>query len=132
MNNNKIQWYRILLWSQNPDKLKQFYTDVLGLEEAKHLDISDDYGFLLKLNDTFSIWIGKHSKVTEKNRDPLRHMINFYVDDVFVWYEKMKDCDDVEIIQEPMVTPPTRESADKRYVFTMLDPEDNCLQFMNP
>ncbi len=129
----KITSYRILIWSENPDKLQKFYKEVLELEPALKLELPDDYGYAFKVGDTgLLIWIGKHSKIKGKNTEPLRHMFNLYVDDVHAWYEKIKKREDVEIIQEPMVTPPTRGNEIEKYVCTFLDPEGNCLQFMTP
>lgn len=130
---NKISNYRILIWSKNPDKLKKFYEDVLELEQVLKIDIPDDYGYAFKIGETdLLLFIGKHSEVSEKNKDTFRHMFNFYVDDVQGWYEKIKDLNEVTIIQEPMITPPTRSAEVKKYVCTFLDPEGNCFQFMNP
>lgn len=130
---SKIEGYRILIWSENPDKLQEFYRDVLELEQFIKLDIPDDYGYAFKVGEGgLLLWIGKHSEIKGKNKDPMRHMFNLYVDDVQAWYEKIKDVKGVDIVQEPMVTPPTRDKENKKYVCTFLDPEGNCLQFMNP
>lgn len=130
---NKITGYRILIWSENPDKLQEFYRNALELEPFIKLDIPDDYGHAFKIGDSgLLLWIGKHSEVIGINKDPKRHIFNLYVSDVQEWYKKLKDRKDITVIQEPMVTPPTRDKDDKKYVFTFLDPEGNCLQFMNP
>lgn len=123
----------ILFWSPNPDKLVRFYTEVLGLELIEKTDIparnglEKDYGYDLKLSETNILWIGHHSKVTEQNSDPLRHMINLDVEDIMSWYKKVKDAG-CEIIQEPIRTP---FATDERpvHVCTWLDPEKNCWQF---
>ncbi|MCA9389940.1 VOC family protein [candidate division WWE3 bacterium] len=133
MNQDPISGYRILIWSEDPDKLQTFYRDVLALEPFIKLDIPDDYGYAFKVGDSgLLIWIGKHSEVHGENKDPQRHIFNLYVHDVQAWYEKIKDRNDVTILQEPMVTPPTRDADIKKYVCTFLDPEGNCFQFMNP
>lgn len=130
---NTINGYRILIWSEDPDVLSTFYRDVLELEEVIKLDIPDDYGYAFRVGDDgLLLWIGKHSEVNGKNKDPMRHMFNLYVNDVHEWYERIRGRDDVTIIQEPMITPPTRDKEEKKYVCTFLDPEDNCFQFMNP
>lgn len=130
---DKISGYRILIWSENPDELQKFYRDVLELEPAIKLELPDDYGYAFKVGEEgLLIWIGKHSEIEGKNTEPFRHMFNLYVADVQAWYEKVKDVAGVTIIQEPMVTPPTRDAQVKKYVCTFLDPEGNCFQFMNP
>ncbi len=129
---NKISNYRILIWSENPDELMKFYRDVLELEVAVELKLSNDYGYGLKIAGTnLLLFIGKHSDIKGKAKEPFRHMFNFYVNDVFAWYEKLKDRADTEIIAKPYRTPPSTDDNPK-YVFTLLDPDGNCLQFMNP
>jgi uncharacterized glyoxalase superfamily protein PhnB len=128
---NNITGYKILLWSKNPDKLVEFYKNVLGLEQSLKLELEDDYGYNFVVGEHHSLWIGKHDKVSGKNKDTFRLMINLYVNDVFEWFEKLKKRKDVKIIAEPFVTPPTRGNKNPRYVFTFLDPEGNCLQCMN-
>lgn len=130
---DKITSYRILIWSENPDELQKFYRDALELEPFIKIDIPDDYGYAFKVGDTgLLIWIGKHSEVQGINKEPYRHMFNLYVNDVPAWIEKVRKVEGVKIIQEPMVTPPTRDQEVKKYVATFLDPEGNCFQFMNP
>jgi extradiol dioxygenase family protein len=127
---NKITGYKFLLWSEDPDKLQNFYRDVLGLKPGTQLTLKDDYGYDLVFPDGTGIWIGKHSKVKGRNKDKFRFIITLYAEDVVSWYEKLKDRKDIKILVEPFVTPPTRNKKSKRYCFTFLDPEGNCLQFM--
>lgn len=129
---NKIKSYRMLLWSENPDKLMPFYRDVLGMDIVLKIDLPDDYGYALEAGDSMPMWIGRHGDVVGKSKEPFRHMVNFYVDDVRACYEEIKDRDDIEIIQKPMVTPPTRDKdeSEQLYVITFLDPEGNCVQLM--
>lgn len=130
---DNISSYRILIWSENPDKLAEFYRNTLELEQVIKLDIPDDYGYAFKVGDKgLLIWIGKHSEIQGINKEPYRHMFNLYVNDVNAWIEKVRKVEGVKIIQEPMVTPPTRDQEVKKYVATFLDPEGNCFQFMNP
>lgn len=123
----------ILFWSQNPDKLVKFYTDILGLELLSKTDIpakdglEKDYGYDLKLSESNILWIGHHPDVAKKNTDPLRHMINLDVEDLQGWYEKVREAG-CEIIQKPILTPfATKER--QVHVCTWLDPEGNCWQF---
>jgi catechol 2,3-dioxygenase-like lactoylglutathione lyase family enzyme len=127
---DKISSYRALIWTEDPDKLAEFYRNVLELEEVLKYELPDDYGYAFKVGDSMPLWIGKHGGVVGKNTEPFRHMINLYVEDVVPWYEKLRSI--VTIIQEPMVTPPTRELPEEQrlHVFTFLDPDGNCLQMM--
>ncbi len=130
--NNPITGYRILIWSEKPDRLAKFYGEVLGLHQTMKLELPDDYGYAFKVGESLMIWIGKHSEIKGRNKEPFRHIFNLYVDDVFDWYEKLKNRKEIQIIARPFITPPSRGAEKKRYCFTFLDPEGNCLQFMNP
>lgn len=124
----KINGYQLLIWSEDPDTLQKFYRDVLGLESIAKLTLPDDYGYGFVVGKSHNLWIGKHSKVRGKNKDPFRFIVQIYVDDVHAWYEKIRDK--VVVIAEPFVTPPTRGKKNKRYCFTFKDPEGNILQLM--
>jgi predicted enzyme related to lactoylglutathione lyase len=129
--NNQIINYRLFIFSENPDELMKFYRDVMGFEVTMELKLPDDYGYGFKVTDTLKLWIGKHSQIKGKTKEPFRHILNFYVPDVFAWYEKLKDRKDIEVIAVPFRSPHSSEEK-PRYAFTFLDPEGNCLQFMNP
>lgn len=124
----------ILLWSESPDELVKFYQDVLGLKLLSKTDIpatesmEKDYGYDLELSPENILWIGHHSDVSGKNKDPYRYMLNLDTDKVKFWYEKVKSAG-CEIIQEPVLTPFSTEEK-PIYVCTWLDPEGNCWQFM--
>mgnify|MGYP005700378167 CR=1 FL=1 len=124
----------ILLWSQNPDELVKFYTDVLGLELIEKTDIpakdglEKDYGYALRLSESNILWVGHHEGVKSKNEDPYRWMINLNTNEVQKWHDMVKEAG-CEIIQEPIRTPFSTEE-NTVHVSTWLDPEGNCWQFM--
>lgn len=121
--------YRILIYSANPDKLMPFYRNVLGLKLVQKMDIPNDYGYCLKVNGDWKIWIGKHSQIKGKSKEPFRIIHNLYCDSVTKWYNKLKSRKDVKIILKPSLAPfSTKEKP--VYVCTWLDPEANCWQFM--
>jgi len=121
--------YRILIFSENPDKLMKFYRDTLGMKLEKKLDIPNDYGYMFMVTDKLRLWIARHSQVKGKNKDYFHHIFNLYVDSVNQWYNKVKKNPEVKIICKPEKTP--FYSKDRPfYVSTFLDPEDNCWQFM--
>ena len=124
-----ISGYQILVWSENPDKLQKFYRDTLELKPQGELSLPDDYGYSFKVGKQ-RLWIGKHSEVSGKNPDKFRFIINFYVDDVHAWHEKLIRRG-VRMLTKPFMTPPTRDKKEKRYAFTFFDPEGNCLQIMS-
>lgn len=125
----------ILIWSENPDELMKFYRDVLELEFVSKTDISEkegisaDYGYEFMLTEKGDkVWIGKHSDVKGRSKEPIRIMHNLYTDDVQKWYEKVKSAG-CEILCSPTKTPFYREDK-PWYVSTFLDPEGNAWQFM--
>ena len=126
-NNCMFSHYRILIFSQNPDKLMIFYRDILELPLEKKVDLPNDYGYMFTVNGEWKLWIGKHSEIKGPTKEPFRHIFNLYVDSVSKWYDKIKQ--NVEIVCAPQLTPlATKE--DPVYVCTFLDPEKNCWQFM--
>ena len=124
----------ILLWSENPDELMKFYRDVLELELNKQIDIpkkgkiAADYGYEFMLTPTMKLFIGKHSEVKGKSKEPVRMMHNLYTDEVEKWYKKVKAAN-CEILTAPVKTPFYNEEF-PYYVSTFLDPEGNAWQFM--
>lgn len=124
----------VLLWSENPDELVKFYKEVLKLQEVGKTDIpaqnglEKDYGYDLKLSPENILWIGHHSDIKGKNKDPFRWMFNLDTNEVQKWYETVKDAG-CEIIQEPILTPFATDD-NPVHVCTWLDPEGNCWQFM--
>lgn len=127
---NEISDYFLLLWSENPEKLQRFYTRVLGLELVSKLELPDDYGYTLATKEGGKIWIGRHSEIRGRNQEKFRFILNFYVEDVMAWWQKLGRRKDIKIIADPFVTPPTRKAVQKRLCFTFLDPDGNCLQMM--
>ncbi|HUQ85593.1 MAG TPA: VOC family protein [Candidatus Limnocylindrales bacterium] len=122
--------YRILIYSENPDKLMEFYRDVLGFELLEHLDIPGDYGYMLRVIDDLWVWIGKHSEIKGKAKENFRHLFNLYPEEgVGYWFNKIKNSPQVKIIAEPFLAP--FSTPDNQVWFcTFLDPEGNCWQFV--
>lgn len=125
----------IIIWSENPDELMKFYRDVLELQLVEKVDIPEkdgiaaDYGYEFYLTDKKDyVWIGKHSEVKGKSKEPVRIMHNLYTDDVQKWYEKVRDAG-CTILCEPTKTPFYRDDL-PWYVSTFLDPDGNAWQFM--
>lgn len=125
---------RILIWSENPDELMKFYRDILELELEEKTDIpekdgiSADYGYMFFISPQDKVWIGRHSEIKGKSKEPVRIMHNLYTDEVQKWYEKVKAAG-CEIICEPIKTPFYSEEL-PWYVSTFLDPDGNSWQFM--
>jgi uncharacterized glyoxalase superfamily protein PhnB len=121
--------YRVLIFSENPDRLMKFYRDVLELQLDSEMKLPNDYGYMLTINGEFKLWIGRHSGVKGKAKEPFRHIFNLYVNSVSEWYNKIKNKKDVKIICAPEETP-FSTPGDRWFVSTFLDPEGNCWQFM--
>lgn len=126
---------RTLIWSENPDVLIEFYKNVLELELENKTDIPEkngiaaDYGYMFLLTENGDkLWIGKHSEVKGKSKEPVRIMHNLYTNEVQKWFEKVK-ATGCEILCEPTKTPFYSEEM-PWYVSTFLDPEGNAWQFM--
>lgn len=125
----------ILIWSENPDKLKDFYKDVLELELNEKVDIPEkdgiaaDYGYEFILTEKGDkVWIGKHPDVKGQSKEPVRIMHNLVTDNVQKWFEKVRDAG-CNILCEPMKTPFYSDEL-PWYVSTFQDPEGNTWQFM--
>lgn len=121
--------YRLLIFSEHPDELMKFYRDILELELEKKLDIPNDYGYRFAVNGEMKIWIGYHSEVKGKAKEPFRHIFNLYVESVIDWHNKIKNVEGVTIVSEPNEAP-FSTPEEPVWVSTFLDPEDNCFQFM--
>ena len=122
--------YRILIYSENPDKLMQFYRDVLELKLIDQLKLDNDYGYMFNIAGDYNLWIGKHSEVKGKVKENFRHLFNLYPEEgVEFWYNKIKDHPEVKIIAKPFLAP---FSTDDNQIWfsTFLDPEGNCWQFV--
>ena len=122
--------YRILIFSENPDSLMEFYRDVLGFTLLEKLDIPGDYGYMLQVVGDLNVWIGKHSEVTGKAKENFRHLFNLYPEEgVTYWFKKIKSDPRATIVAEPFLAP--FSTLDKQVWFcTFLDPEGNCWQFV--
>lgn len=122
--------YRILIFSENPDHLMPFYRDVLKFELLEKLDIPGDYGYMMKVVGDLNVWLGKHSEVKGKSKEPFRIMHNLYpTEGVNHWYQHLKDKPEVTVVAEPFMAP--FSSPDNQvWFFTFLDPEGNCWQMV--
>ena len=67
--------------------------------------------------------ISTHDKISGKSKDKLRIMINFAVDDIYKWYNKLLSLN-IKIIQ-----PPYSEEWGG-YICTFEDIDENIIQFI--
>lgn len=122
--------YRILIYSEDPDKLAPFYRDTLKLKLLNKLDIPKDYGYMFEVTENANLWLGKHSQIKGKVKENFRHLFNLYPSEgVDYWYKKVKNVAGVTIVAEPYLAP--FSTKDNQVWFcTFLDPEGNCWQFV--
>lgn len=122
--------YRILIYSENPDKLMKFYKDVLEFKLVGQLNIPGDYGYMFNVVDDLNVWIGKHSSIKGKIKERFRHIFNLYpTEGVKHWYEKIKDNLQVKIVAKPFLAP-FSTPENQVWFCTFLDPEGNCWQLV--
>jgi predicted enzyme related to lactoylglutathione lyase len=114
----------VCIWSEDYQKLADWYEKVLGFKVRRTLNLPDDTVVDFDFGESY-FSIGKHSEVHGKSRDPYRIMINFDVESVTEVYNQLKDKD-VTIIAKPFESP-----EGGYYCFTIQDPEGNILQFFS-
>jgi len=73
----KINSFLVNLTSENPDRLKAFYGETVGLEREK--DMGDG---AFRLGEHATLAIDGHSETKGQAREPQRVLIDFFVDDL--------------------------------------------------
>ena len=112
----------MLLFSEAPKKLVDFYRQVLGSEPKWQ---EEEYtGFEA---GACTLVIGPHSKVHGKSREPERILLNFETQDVPGEFKRMKGLG-AKVIAEPY------HPGDEQgfLVATLADPDGNYFQFVSP
>ena len=112
----------ILLFSEAPKKLVDFYRQVLGREPKWQ---EGEYnGFEV---GACALVVGPHSKVRGANKNPERVMFNFETSEVKTEFERMKGLG-AKVIAEPY------QMGDDRghWIATLADPDGNYFQLMSP
>ena len=110
----------ILVFSENPKKLLEFYKKVLNMEpdwtNGEYADFKTGGAYFE---------VGPHDKVHGRNPVPERMLLNFHVADVKAEFERIK-ATGAKVIQEPYVP-----SEDTRLtIATFEDPDGNYFQIM--
>ena len=113
----------VLIWSEDYKALATWYKEKFGFKEIEELTHPDDTGIGLEVGEVY-FWVGKHSKVKGKNKDPYRIMINFSVDSVNKGYKRLLSKG-VECIARPFKAP-TFDS----YFATFKDLDGNIVQIV--
>jgi len=112
----------LLLFSETPKKLIDFYRGVLA-REPKWQD--EDYsGFEI---GACALVIGAHSKVHGRSLNPERIMINFETTDVKGEFERIKGMG-ARVIADPYQMGEDQEF----FIATLADPDGNYFQLVSP
>ncbi len=112
----------LLLSSEEPKKLVDFYRRVLALEPKWQ---EEEYtGFE---TGTGALVIGPHSKVHGQSKNPERIIFNFETTDVKGEFERMKGLG-AEVIAEPYSMGEDQDFL----IATLADPDGNYFQLVSP
>ena len=112
----------LLLFSETPKKLVDFYRQVLAREPKWQ---EEEYsGFEA---GACTLVIGPHSEVHGQNKNPERIMFNFETSDVKGEFERMKKAG-AKVIAEPYPV-----GDDQNFLIaTLADPDGNYFQLVSP
>ena len=70
----------ILLSSENPKALAEFYQDKVGIKIKEEYEMGEgESTFEMEVGEGNSLYINSHSEVKGKNNQPQRYIINFEV-----------------------------------------------------
>jgi len=112
----------LLLFSETPKKLVDFYRKVLELEPKWQGEYT---GFQA---GACALIIGPHSKVHGESRNPERSMFNFETSDVKAEFERIKKLG-AKVIAQPY----QQMGEDKDFwIATLADPDGNYFQLVSP
>ena len=109
----------VMIGTDNPQRLVDFYTTVLGEPGMK------DGGFTGWSLGGCMFSIGEHSEVHGQNAAPGRIIIFFDAPDVKVEFERVKGLG-ATVIKEPY------EMSDRFWLATFADPDGNYFQLATP
>ncbi len=113
----------VLLWSENYEALANWYREKLGLGTIEEINHPNDTGIGLSVGSSY-LWIGKHSEVKGKSKDPYRIMFNIAVDSVDQACDELK-AKGVEFIAEPF-----KAFTFDSWFATFKDLDGNIVQFI--
>ena len=113
----------ILIGSENPDRLKEYYTKLFG---KPSFDEGGYFGW--ELGSGF-VTVGPHDQVKGKNTTPGRLIWNIETADVKGQFDKLKAAG-ATVVKEPyqMGEAPGQDG----WITTFSDPDGNLFQLMSP
>lgn len=112
------------IWSGDYKNLASWYQETFELKKIEELSIPGDYAIAFEIEEgnPMLLWVGQHSEVEGKSKDPFRQMISFYTDDVEITAKDMKSKG-VTILAGPGKSP-----DGSMQFLTLQDPELNLIQ----
>jgi predicted enzyme related to lactoylglutathione lyase len=111
----------ILIGSENPERLAEYYTKVFG---KPAWDEGDFTGWQI---GSAYVTVSPHDKVKGKNTDPGRIIWNVETPDVKGEFEKFKAAG-ATVVQEPYQP----RDGENMWICTFSDPDNNYFQLMSP
>lgn len=114
----------LLLFSENPVALKEFYTKVLG--KKPDWEMKDFCGFQVGAS---MLGIMVHDKVHGKNKDKNRIIFNFETKELDKEFKRIKNTG-AKVIKEPYKM--EEDGGDDMMISTFEDPDGNLFQVMTP
>lgn len=112
----------VMINSEDPKALSEFYTRVLGKPEW------EGDGYVGWQAGAGTLMIGPHSEVKGRNDMPGRIMLNFEAPDVKGEFDRLKALG-VTVQQEPYQP---GEGAGEMWLATLADPDGNYFQLATP
>ena len=113
----------ILIGSDQPDRLSEYYTKLFGTPEW------DEGGYTGWRIGSGGITVGPHDQVKGKNTQPGRLIWNLETDDVRGEFDRIS-ATGATVVQEPYS--PGGEGAPDILLCTFADPDDNYFQLASP
>jgi predicted enzyme related to lactoylglutathione lyase len=118
-----LKFNSILLFSENPKELTEFYKEVFDTTPA-----FEDGGYCgFQLGPAMFV-IGPHDKVKGENKMPERVLFNFETEDINDDFERIKKLG-AKVIKEPY--DPSGDSGEMS-IATFADPDGNYFQLTTP
>jgi predicted enzyme related to lactoylglutathione lyase len=115
----------ILIGSQDPQRLADYYTKLFG-EPAWNTG-----GYIGWQIGSGAITVGPHDQVTGKNTQPGRIIWNVETQDVRGDFERFKAAG-ATVIRDPYDPGDGSDEMDGGLIATFADPDDNYFQLMSP
>jgi predicted enzyme related to lactoylglutathione lyase len=94
----------------------------LCLPFDRKIDVPDDYGYVFLLSPNFEVFIAKHSEISGKTKEKVRHIFDLQVADVEKEFKTiLARYPNLDVVAAPFQAPCS-------IVATFSDPEGNCWQ----